>query len=231
MPPKPRRAAGRGAGRGAARLRWHPAPRRPGAPHRAAQDFAPRQRSSSASSPPRPSDPSDRCCEPKALAEPRTVHHPGAPGATQDPTAPHGHPGPDSTRTVPWAVPRSREPRALQHPVKPLSSPGSRRAAAPRAPHLTPHHTRRPRSRTALAAVTPGNGPLPPPVVSLLGPPRIQTGAGFRGNCITAAPPRPAPPAGTGGSRHRQRQRHRSAGSAGSRGGGGDARRPGGTGE
>lgn len=192
MPPKPRRAAGRGAGRGAARLRWHPAPRRPGAPHCTAQDFAPRQRSSSASyPPPRPSDPSDRCCEPKALAEPRTVHHPGAPGATQDPTAPHGHPGPNSARTVPWAVPRSREPRALQHPVNPLSPPG------PDAPQL-PAHLTSPR----ITPGVPGAAPLSPqllPGMALCrrrwflywGLPAFKPGPDFAE--IASRRPRPAP--------------------------------------
>lgn len=193
MPPKPRRAAGRGAGRGAARLRWHPAPRRPGAPHCTAQDFAPRQRSSSASYPPPPcpSDPSDRCCEPKALAEPRTVHHPGPPGASQDPTAPHGHPGPNSARTVPWAVPRSREPRALQHPVNPLSPPG------PDAPQL-PAHLTSPR----ITPGVPGAAPLSPqllPGMALCrrrwflywGLPAFKPGPDFAE--IASRRPRPAP--------------------------------------
>lgn len=100
-----------------------------------------------------------------------------------------------------------RAPHAPQHPALPAAPQGSLRgyrghprscsppgrSAARPSPGL-PH----PRTPPPLSPPPPGwgdprgAGDSPPAPVSLLGPPCIQTGAGLRGNCITAAPPRPA---------------------------------------
>lgn len=97
--------------------------------------------------------------------------------------------------------PRSIPP-ALQRPAAPCGATGGTPApAAPPGAPLTAHPRSSPTPGAPPAALTAaaaavrgpaGTGDSPPAAVSLLGPPCIQTGAGLRGNCITAAPPRPA---------------------------------------